>query len=238
MRGAGDKGSQSNLLNHGGKPGMPSKGRQGFARFLLISKPFFRSRAGRWGIALLALLFTLVLVVKGLDICNNYVSGDLITAATDRKAELVCHLALTYAGVFALSALVAALLRFTEERLGLHWRDWLTRHLLDRYLAGRAYHRIKQAGQLDNPDQRISEDVKTFTTNTLSIILILVNSTVALVGFAGVLWSITPWLLVGAVGYAAFGTCMTFLLGKRLVGLDMQQFKKEVDFRYELIRVR
>lgn len=217
---------------------MQSKGRKGVARFLLITKPFFRSRAGRWGIGLLALLFTLVLVVKGLDIRNNYVYGDLITAATDKKAALAFHLGLVYAGFFLLSAVVVAGLRFTEERLGLRWRDWLTRHLLDRYLASRAYHRIKEEGQLDNPDQRISEDVKTFTTNTLSIVLILVNSTVALLGFAGVLWSITPWLLVGALGYAAFGTLMTILLGKRLVGLDMQQFKKEADFRYELIRVR
>jgi len=186
----------------------------------------------------LALLLTLVLVVKGLDIRNSYVYGDLITSATERKADLVCHLALLYAGVFAVSAVVATLLRFTEERLGLRWRDWLTRHLTDRYLANRAYHHIKTAGQLDNPDQRISEDVKTFTTNTLSIVLILVNATVALAGFAGVLWSITPWLLVGAVGYAAFGTGMTVLLGRRLIGLDVQQFKKEADFRYQLIRLR
>jgi putative ATP-binding cassette transporter len=209
-----------------------------WSRFLLISKPFFKSRAGRWGIGLLALLFTLVLIVKSLDIGNNYVYGDLVTAATDRKAESVAHFALLYAGVFAFSALVVASLRFTEEKLGLRWRDWLTRHLLDRYMASRAYHRIKTEGQLDNPDQRITEDVKTFTTNTLSIVLILVNSTVALLGFAGVLWSITPWLLVGAVGYAFFGTCLTVLLGKRLIGLDMQQFKKEADLRYELIRVR
>jgi putative ATP-binding cassette transporter len=189
-------------------------------------------------LGLLAVLLMLVLVVKGLDIRNSYVYGDLITSATERKAEQVCRLALLYAGVFAVSAVVAAFLRFTEEMLGLRWRDWLTRHLTDRYLANRAYHRIRTTGQLDNPDQRISEDVKTFTTNTLSIFLILVNATVALAGFAGVLWGITPWLLLGAVGYAAFGTIMTVLLGKRLVGLDVQQFKKEADFRYELIRVR
>ncbi|HWG45419.1 MAG TPA: ATP-binding cassette domain-containing protein [Gemmataceae bacterium] len=217
---------------------MKSRTRSGWSRFLLIAKPFFQSSAGRWGIGLFSVLLLLVLFVKGLDIRNSYVYGDLITSATERKADRVCHLALLYAGVFAISALVATLLRFTEEILGLRWRGWLTRHLTDRYLANRSYHRIKITGQLDNPDQRISEDVKTFTTNTLSIVLILVNATVALAGFAGVLWSITPWLLVGAVGYAAFGTIMTVLLGRRLVGLDVQQFKKEADFRYELIRVR
>jgi putative ATP-binding cassette transporter len=180
----------------------------------------------------------LVLIVKALDIRNSYVWADLITAATDRKAEPVFHLALLYAAVFAGSAIVATFLRFTEELLGLRWRDWLTRHLGDRYLGGRAYHRIKESGQLDNPDQRISEDVKTFTTSTLAILLILMNASVALLGFAGVLWSITPWLLAGALGYAGFGTFMTVLLGRRLVGLDVQQFKKEADFRYELVRLR
>lgn len=217
---------------------MKAHDRKGFSRFLLIPKLFFLPEAGWYGVGLLALLFTLVLVVKGLDIRNSYVWADLITAATERKGEFVCHLALLYAAVFAGSAIVATFLRFTEELLGLRWRDWLTRHLTDRYLAGQAYHRIKELGQLDNPDQRIAEDVKTFTTNSLSILLILTNATVALIGFAGVLWSITPWLLMGAVGYAAFGTLMTVLLGRRLVGLDVQQFKKEADLRYELIRVR
>jgi putative ATP-binding cassette transporter len=203
-----------------------------------VSKPFFTCRSNWWGVGLLGLLLGLVFVVKGLDIGNSFVYGDLITSATERKAERVFHLALLYAGVFAISAMVAGMLRYTEESLGLRWRDWLTRHLTDRYLAHRSYHRIKETGQLDNPDQRIAEDVKTFTTNTLSIVLIIVNATVALAGFAGVLWSITPWLLAGAVGYAAFGTFMTVVLGRRLVGLDVQQFKKEADFRYELIRVR
>ena len=217
---------------------MKSNDRNGLSRFLLIPKLFFLSEAGWCGVGLLALLVALVLVVKGLDIRNSYVWADLITAATERKGESVCHLALLYAVVFAGSAIVATFLRFTEELLGLRWRDWLTHHLTDHYLARRAYHRIKELGQLDNPDQRIAEDVKTFTTSTLSILLILTNATVALLGFAGVLWSITPWLLAGAVGYAAFGTLMTVLLGRRLVGLDVQQFKKEADFRYELVRVR
>jgi putative ATP-binding cassette transporter len=217
---------------------MKSKARNGLSRFLLIPRLFFLPEAGWLGVALLALLPTLVLIVKALDIRNSYVWADLITAATDRKSEVVFHLALLYAAVFAGSAVVATFLRFTEELLGLRWRDWLTRHLSDRYLAGRAYHRIKESGQLDNPDQRLSEDVKTFTTSTLAILLILMNASVALLGFAGVLWSITPWLLAGAVGYAAFGTLMTVVLGRRLVGLDVQQFKKEADLRYELVRVR
>jgi putative ATP-binding cassette transporter len=217
---------------------MKSRIRTALSRLRLILRLFFLSEAGWLGVGLLAVLVALVLVVKGLDIRNSYVWADLITSATERKADLICRLALLYAVVYAGSAIAATFLRFTEELLGLRWRDWLTHHLTDRYLASRAYYRIKESGQLDNPDQRISEDVKTFTTNALSILLILTNATVALLGFAGVLWSITPLLLAGAVGYAAFGTLTTILLGRRLVGLDVQQFKKEADFRYELVRLR
>ncbi len=217
---------------------MKSQSRKGLSRFRLILRFFFLPESGWWGVGLLALLFTLVLIVKGLDIRNSYVWADIITSATERNVELVCQLALLFATVYAGSAIVAAFLRFTEEYLGLRWRNWLTHHLTERYLAGRAYYRIKESGQLDNPDQRISEDVKTFTTSALSILLILTNASVALVGFAGVLWSITPWLLAGAVGYAAFGTLTTILLGRRLVAMDVQQFKKEADLRYELVRLR
>jgi vitamin B12/bleomycin/antimicrobial peptide transport system ATP-binding/permease protein len=125
---------------------MKSKARKELSRFRLALKLFFLSEADWWGVGLLALLFALVLIVMGLDIRNSYVWADLITSATERKADLVCRLALLYAAVYAGSAIVATFLRFTEESLGLRWCDWLTHHLTDRYLASRAYHRIKESG--------------------------------------------------------------------------------------------
>src|SRR5262249_48871993 len=125
-----------------------------------------------------------------------------------------------------------------EERFGLRWREWLTRHLVDRYLTAHAYYRMNARSDIDNPDQRIAEDAKTFTTAALSFFLIAVNSTITLGSFAGILWSITPWLFVAATLYAVFGTATTILLGRRLVGLDVIQLKREADLRYELIQLR
>ncbi len=79
---------------------------------------------------------------------------------------------------------------------------------------------------------------RTFTEQSLAIFLIVTNSTITLLSFCGILWSITPWLLLAAVGYALFGSVMTVLLGKRMVKLDVHQFKKEADLRYDLIQVR
>ena len=68
--------------------------------------------------------------------------------------------ALLCAGVFGLSTLVAVLVRFCEERLGLLWREWLTRWLIDAYFAGHRYERLTEAAGVDNPDQRIVEDAR------------------------------------------------------------------------------
>ena len=113
---------------------------------------------------------------------------------------------LLYIGVFAAMTAVAVLYRFTEERLGLLWRRWLTRRVTERYLERRTYLRLKESAEIDNPDQRIAEDTRAFTTTTLSFTLIFLNSTLAVVSFSGVLWTISPLLFGVAVGYAALGT--------------------------------
>jgi vitamin B12/bleomycin/antimicrobial peptide transport system ATP-binding/permease protein len=213
-------------------------GRQFWSRFLTVSKPLFCSEL-RWKVlGLFGLLVALLLSVSGFNVINSFVSRDFMTAIADRRPGRFSTLALVYAGVFFISTVLAAFLRFTEERLRLLWRRWLTQHLTDRYLTGRAYQRIKARADIDNPDQRITEDVKSFTTETLALVLILLNSTISFCAFAGVLWSITPWLFLAAVGYAIFGSLLTALLGRRLIGLNIIQVKKEADLRYDLIRIR
>ncbi len=152
-------------------------------------------------------------------------------------AEFV-RLAILYVGLFAAMTAVAVFYRFTEERLGLSWRDWLTRHVTRLYLDGRTYLRLKGSAEIDNPDQRIAEDTRAFTTTTLSFTLIFLNSTLAAISFSGVLWTISPLLFGVALGYAALGTLMTVLLGRPLVGLNYRQSDREADFRATLIHVR
>jgi putative ATP-binding cassette transporter len=146
--------------------------------------------------------------------------------------------ALMLAGVFALATTGEVLTRFTEQRLGLVWREWLTRRLLDRYLADRTYRRIAARHDIDNPDQRVTEDVRNFTTTALSFLILLLNAALTLLAFAGILWSITPWLFLAAAVYAAFGSMGTVLLGWRLVRLDHLQLQKEADFRFALVAFR
>jgi putative ATP-binding cassette transporter len=203
-----------------------------------ITAPFFRS-AQRWrAIAGLCLLVSLVSLVAYFNYRNNYVGRDFMTSLEERNVDDFSANAVKYVVMFAALTAAAVMLRFTEERLGLFWRRWLTGHLIDRYLAANAYYRLTARPEIDNPDQRITEDVKSFTTQTLAFLLVLLNATINLVVFAGVLWDITPMLFLAAVGYAAAGTFSTLFLGRRLMGFNFEQLKREADLRYEMIRVR
>jgi putative ATP-binding cassette transporter len=209
-----------------------------WSRLTAVGLPFFRSGLRGRALGGLALLAGLLLTVNGLNVVNSYVGRDAMTGLEQRSVVRFYSLALALAGVFAASTVVEVLARYVEQRLGVLWREWLTRHFLDRYLAGRSYHRLGERGDIDNPDQRISQDVQTITASTLSFLILLFNAVLTFIAFAGVLWSITPWLFAAAVGYAILGTTGTILLGRRLVGLNNLQLKKEADFRYALVRLR
>src|SRR5262249_7801602 len=133
---------------------------------------------------------------------------------------------------------VSVFYRFAEERLRRLWRAWLTGRLINGYLSGLAYHRLKASGEVDHPDQRITEDVRTYTQMTLSFFLLSLNSTITTVAFLEVLWLITPFLVLAAVAYAAAGTTATIVMGRRLVRLNDLQLQKEANLRYDLIQVR
>src|SRR2546423_711518 len=150
-----------------------------------ITAPFFQSQRKWRAAGQLAVLIGLVLVASYLNVRNSYVGADFMTALAERRSGRFATYAAIYIGVFAIITVVTVFLRYTEERFGLFWRKWLTGHLIDRYLAGNTYYRLTARPDIDNPDQRITEDVKSFTTTTLSFLLILLNPCANLVPFAG-----------------------------------------------------
>jgi putative ATP-binding cassette transporter len=212
--------------------------RETWPRFKLAIRSFFGSPAGRRALWWLALLVVFLLSINGLNVVNSYVGRDFISAIENKDAAGFTHQAWLYLGVFALSTIVAVMFRFAEERLGLLWRDWQTRQVLDRYLSKRVYYQLEATSALENPDQRISEDIRTFTTTTLSFGLMTLNASFTVIAFSGVLWTISPRLFLVAVVYALVGSLLTLLLGRKLIGLNDRQLDKEANFRSELIHIR
>lgn len=94
------------------------------------------------------------------------------------------------------------------------------------------------APRIDNPDQRITEDVRTFTAFSLQLFITVVTSIIDLVSFSLILYSIQPQLFGAIVGYALFGTVVTTYIGGALLPLNFDKLRREADLRYLLVRIR
>ena len=130
----------------------------------------------------------------------------------------------------------------------------MTTHYLTNWLAHANHYRMQLQGDAaDNPDQRITDDVKLYVDRTLNIGIGVLSSIVTLFSFVVILWSLSNaaplhlfgrdidfpgYMVWGALIYSVIGTWLTHLIGWPLVGLDFRQQKYEADFRFNLVRVR
>jgi putative ATP-binding cassette transporter len=143
---------------------------------------------------------------------------------------------------------------YLNQWLQIRWRRWLTSHYLGEWLDGPNHYRMQLQGDAaDNPDQRITDDVKLFVDQTLGISVGLLSAVVTLASFVVILWGLSAaapltisgreftipgYLVWGALIYAILGTALTQWIGSPLVNLDFQQQRFEADFRFNLVRVR
>src|SRR5215475_9712397 len=195
-----------------------------------------RSRWQPW--VLLAIVLFLSIAVTGINVGFSYVGNFFTNALVDKDQGRAYLFVGVYFGGFLLGIPIVALYEYMQSYLGLRWREWLTDNFLDKYFHGRTFYDIEITAQIDNPDQRISEDIRNFTRVTLSFLLILLGSVMDVVSFAGILWA-KSHLLVGVVlAYSLIGTLLTVLMGRRLVRLNYDQLRYEADFRYALVHVR
>ena len=87
-------------------------------------------------------------------------------------------------GVLVLIVPVAVFYEYLLRKLALYWRKELTKRVLDKYYANRTYYIIECCKDIDNPDQRISEDLTEFTSTSLDFFFIVFDAVVNLVSFS------------------------------------------------------
>lgn len=186
----------------------------------------------------LGLLLLLSFSVSGINVIMSYVGRFFQTALAKKDIPSFWKYLYVYGSVFIIATPIVVIYTYLRRKLGMHWREWLTHSLLDKYFEHRAYYELTSSRSIDNPDQRIAEDLKSFTITSLDFLLIILGAVVDLIAFMGILYSISKLLSGVLLGYAFFGTAITILIGKRLVGINFQQLRKEADFRYGLIHLR
>lgn len=115
---------------------------------------------------------------------------------------------------FQYSLQIFVLRDYARETLSLRWRSWMTRYYIDRYLSNQTFYRIQSQSIIDNPDQRIVDDLSSFTGTALSFALTLFNAVIDLISFSNILFGIYPPLFVVLLVYSIGGTLISVYLGR------------------------
>jgi putative ATP-binding cassette transporter len=227
--------------------------------------PFPRYAALERRIALTMVVFLVVVnqAEVGVLVRLNFFNRDLFDAIQNHNAPIFWQQLLFVFTPWAFGYVAMAVAEFfVRSMLIIRWRRWLTDHFVSRWLNCHNHYRISLvAGQTDNPDQRISEDIFRFINGgsdgsitaygIYDFSILLISTLTSLVSFAVVLWSLsssftlpyTDIVLPGflfwvALIYAGTGTLLTHLIGRPLVRLYFERQHMEADFRFSLVRLR
>ena len=217
-------------------------------------RPYWSSedRWSAWGLLLVVVALTLGMVY--ISVLFNQWNSTFFTALQDRNNTVFLQQLIRLSWLVGLTILLAVYQIYLNQMLEIRWRRWLTQRYLRAWLAKGVYYRMQLvAGETDNPDQRIAEDVHLLISHTLALLIGGLRALVTLVAFVAILWGLSGTLTVALGGfsvtlpgymvwaaflYALIGTWLTHWIGRPLVRLNFDQQRCEADFRFGLVRFR
>lgn len=218
-----------------------------------LVRPYWVGSDRLAGGLLLAAVVGLNLGQVYLAVLFNKWNNTFYTALQKLDYPAFTHQLLYFCVLATIYIVMAVYQLYLNQILQIRWREWLTRHYLDRWLKHRAFYRLQIDGKADNPDQRISDDLRDFVALTLSLSLGLLSSVVTLASFCAILWglsgtlrftllghafAIPGYMVWAALVYAIVGSWLTDRIGRPLIALNFNQQRYEADFRYGLVRLR
>jgi ABC-type uncharacterized transport system fused permease/ATPase subunit len=208
-------------------------------QFWKVAKPYWLS-SEKWGaITLLILLIILSIISTALLLIVSIFLGEVTTSLAEQNQEVFIQSVTIFIGIIVIGVLLLSLKSYVQAKLSLYWRRWLTYHFLNKYFDRQTFYRFSFNPEIDNPDQRIAEDIKTFTLQAVNFLIIILDSVLQLIGFVGILWVTSIPSTLFLVAYAVFGTVITTIFfGRILIQINYEQLKYQADFRYSLTRVR
>lgn len=219
-----------------------------------ISAPYFRSEDKWAGCGLLAAVIAIELALVANSVLSNQWRNRFYNALQEKDWDGFVRETIVFCVLAAILVALQVYSLYLNQWLQIRWRTWMTTKYLGEWLHDADHYRMQLQGDAaDNPDQRITDDVKMFVDSTLSLSVGLLNAVVTLTSFVIILWGLSAaaplrafgidfaipgYLVWGALIYAIFGTALTQWIGSPLVNLDFQQQRLEADFRFNLVRVR
>jgi putative ATP-binding cassette transporter len=208
-------------------------------RFVAIARPYWQSSERLPAFILFTLLILLLVGQTAFSVLFNHETGEFTSALAARDSDRFWTSIRLYTTILVAAVPIYALYYYVRDVLSLRWRRWLTHNFLQRYFSQRAYYRLSTSSSIDNPDQRIAEDINSFCQQSLYFSMIALGSVIDLVAFSTVLWTISRSLVYFLIVYAVGSTMFTAVIfGKQLIALNFSQLQREADFRFSLVRVR
>jgi putative ATP-binding cassette transporter len=229
--------------------------RTGWGRqFWRLSGMYFIPRRRGWlswrPILTVGLLLLLTIAAVRLDVVLSYQGNDLLTAMQELNAPAFWK----SIGIFGILATINVVLVLITFYVGqaqiIHWRLWLNQRMVGDWLNGAGYHRGRFVSTpIDNPDQRIQQDVTSFASDSQSLGLGAVSSVVSLISFTIILWQLSgPLTVFGlqvpramvflAFVYVIIATVFAFRIGRPLIRLNFLNELLTASYRYALVRIR
>ena len=219
-----------------------------------LARPYFGSSERAMARALFIGVIALQLAMVGIDVAINHWRGAFFEALQQRNGSEFMRQMWIYCGIGVGFVLVNTFQTYVTQWLSIRWRRWMSDGLAARWLDGPVHYRLQVMGDgPDNPDQRIAEDVRSFVRLALSLTVGLIGALVSLASFVFILWELSAkapltslglsWDLPGylvwaALAYAIVGTVITHFIGRPLIPLEVEQERREADYRYALVHVR
>ena len=214
----------------------------GCSSFFALRRQLRRRRWLPW--LLLGVIIFMLLAVNGINAGITFIARDLIdamTASPPSREESYRNLWI-YAVCFTVALPIRTSQLFFTAKLGILWREWLSKSLVTDYMTDRAYYRInpndEQVTDIDNPDQRISDDTRDFTVEALNFALSIFDSILTFLLNILILWSISTELTLALFVYALIFSTILITSSRNLFKLNVNQLRYEADFRYGLVHVR
>lgn len=228
--------------------------RQFFQDVWYLTKSYWQSEEKKKAFWLLtciiALTFGVVFMLVQLNTWNN----SFYSALQNYDAEKISSELIHFSWLAAIYIILAVYSYYLQQTLILHWRRWLTTRFIDIWLQNKTYYNLQMFGKdTDNPDQRISEDVRQFVEMTLGFAIGILKSLCTFISFVFILyqlsgslsfsfmgktWTIHGYMLWASLLYSILGTYITHVVGRKLVKLNFIQQRYEADFRFSMIRLR
>uniref|UniRef100_UPI00404A2A56 ABC transporter ATP-binding protein/permease n=1 Tax=Cyanobium sp. TaxID=2164130 RepID=UPI00404A2A56 len=212
----------------------------GAAVFAAFRSSFRHRRWVPW--LLLGAIALLVLVINAINVGISYIARNVDNALVAYDQTGFWKVVAVYAFCLVLALPIRALQTYLIPKLGLLWRQWLSERLLERYMSNRAYYLInpndETGGEIDNPDQRITQDTASFTGTSLEVSVGIIEALLTFFSFIIILWTISTNLAGILFAYSVIGTALVVFISRRLVVLNNAQLRLEADFRYGMVHVR